>query len=264
MVASARHVRRKRPDLIADDLKRLVVTARFSPGDRLPREAELMAHYGCSRGTIREALKSLEVQGIVEVLPGPGGGARVLAGDIERATELLRNLFYFESLTAADLYALREVLEPPIVEAVAGRLGEEDFRALAETVQICREGRHGQVDVDAHRRAEIEFHMVLARKAPNSLWRFFAVFVLSLLESLVAPKAVAQGTNDIFACHTLEAHEEILAALRAGDGLRARAAMERHIAAAGRMAVQIETAFDRERLLSRSAPAAGRPLRGGG
>ena len=57
----------KRSDLVAEEIKRLITEKNLSPGDRLPRESELQIQFDVSKGTIREALKSLEVQGLVKV-----------------------------------------------------------------------------------------------------------------------------------------------------------------------------------------------------
>src|SRR5436853_1093 len=61
----------KRPDLVAQEIKRLITEKNLSPGDRLPRESELQAQFQVSKGTIREALKSLEVQGLITISTGP-------------------------------------------------------------------------------------------------------------------------------------------------------------------------------------------------
>ena len=68
----------KRPDLVAQEIKRLITEKNLSPGDRLPRESELQAQFQVSKGTIREALKSLEVQGLITISTGPSGGGMVV------------------------------------------------------------------------------------------------------------------------------------------------------------------------------------------
>ena len=65
----------KRADLVAEEIKRLITEKDLKPGDRLPREAELQQLYAVSKSTIREALKSLEVQGLIKVTTGrPAAG----------------------------------------------------------------------------------------------------------------------------------------------------------------------------------------------
>ena len=71
-------LRRKRSDVVAELIRNHIFHAGLHPGDRLPQESELIEKFGCSRSTIREALKSLEVQGLVQNTTGPeeGRGSR--------------------------------------------------------------------------------------------------------------------------------------------------------------------------------------------
>ena len=61
----------KRGDLMVEEIKRWIAERRLGPGDKLPKEDELQELFGVSKGTAREALKSLEVQGLVTVSTGP-------------------------------------------------------------------------------------------------------------------------------------------------------------------------------------------------
>ena len=67
--------RRSRPVLVADAIKALVVEKGLAAGDRLPSEPEMIARFGMAKGTIREAMRLLEAQGLVETKTGPGGGS---------------------------------------------------------------------------------------------------------------------------------------------------------------------------------------------
>ena len=69
----------KRGDLMVDEIKRWIADQRLAPGAKLPKENELQNLFGVSKGTAREALKSLEVQGLVTVSTGPSGGATISA-----------------------------------------------------------------------------------------------------------------------------------------------------------------------------------------
>ena len=82
----------KRGDVMVDEIKAWIAERRLTPGDRLPKESELQALFGVSKGTAREALKSLEVQGLVKVTTGPSGGATVGEVPIEKALEQLPEL----------------------------------------------------------------------------------------------------------------------------------------------------------------------------
>ena len=78
----------KRGDLMVEEIKRWIAERRLAPGDRLPKEDELQTLFGVSKGTAREALKSLEVQGLVTVSTGPAGGATIGEVPLERAFQL--------------------------------------------------------------------------------------------------------------------------------------------------------------------------------
>src|ERR1700682_6662424 len=85
----------KRGDLVVEEIKRWIAERRLGPGDKLPKEDELQTLFGGSKGTAREALKSLEVQGLVTVSTGPGGGATIGEGPLARPFPPLADFFFF-------------------------------------------------------------------------------------------------------------------------------------------------------------------------
>ncbi|WP_342644102.1 FadR/GntR family transcriptional regulator [Rhodoligotrophos ferricapiens] len=235
--------RAKRSDLIAEELLRWVLLTGKSPGDRLPQEKELMEMFGGSRGTVREALKSLEVQGLVEVVTGPNGGARLTRVPEDRAMQLLTPYFYFKDLDAEAIYQTRLVLEPVMVRAAIDHLTEADFTAMRQTIEVCCDGMEGRANPAAHRAAELQFHHIIANRVPNALLRFFCIFTNHILYSMVTPKAVVQGEQHAFAHHVVHAHVEIIEALEARDAKRASMLMLEHIRTAAGMVEDMEMAF---------------------
>ena len=77
----------KRSDLVAEAIMRMIAERNLSPGDRLPRESELQLQFGVSKGTIREALKALEVQGLIVISTGPSGGGTVVEVPLDRTLQ---------------------------------------------------------------------------------------------------------------------------------------------------------------------------------
>ncbi|MEX0758126.1 MAG: GntR family transcriptional regulator, partial [Tistlia sp.] len=128
--------RLKRTDAIAEAVKDWIVLNALRPGDRLPQEKALMAQFKASKGTIREALKALETQGLIRSRTGPGGGAFVAEQSGEHAMALLANYFFFRQPSIRDIYALRKRLEPDLAASLAGQLGEDDFRRLEATMRL--------------------------------------------------------------------------------------------------------------------------------
>ncbi len=86
----------KRVDLVAEEIKRLITEKNLKPGDKLPREVELQQLFFVSKSTIREALKSLEVQGLIKVTTGPVGGGTIVKVPLDRTLQLLQNYLFFK------------------------------------------------------------------------------------------------------------------------------------------------------------------------
>ena len=141
---TSRPTKRSRPVRVAEAIKQWVVSHKLAPGDRLPNEAELMSRFGMAKGTIREAMRILEAEGLVETRTGPGGGSFVGRVSTERARALLANYFYFRDLTIGDLYQIRRALEPELAADLAGRL---DAEALAELEEIIVTYDHPAADL---------------------------------------------------------------------------------------------------------------------
>lgn len=241
-LASDRH-KAKRSDLIAEELLRRILLSGMRPGDRLPQEKELLEMFDCSRGTLREALKSMEVQGLVRIVTGPKGGARLTRVSEDRAMRLLTTYFCFQDLDSRAIYEARLMLEPLMVREAIAHLTEEDFAALRRTVEICHRGRDGAVDAATHRASEIHFHQIIANRVPNPFLRFFCIFVNHALYSMVTPKVVAIGNICCFSDHVIAAHEAIIEALESRDADRAAALMHDHVSDAGRLVEAMELDF---------------------
>ena len=122
---------------MVEEIKRWIAERRLGPGDKLPKEDELQELFGVSKGTAREALKSLEVQGLVTVTTGPAGGATIGEVPLERAFQLLQNYLFFRELDVAQIYAVRRVLEPELAAGAVPHLTEEHFAALERSIETC-------------------------------------------------------------------------------------------------------------------------------
>lgn len=228
--------RRKLSDAIAEEIKRWIVTRQMVPGDRLPREKDLIEIFGSSRGTVREALKALEFQGVIEVQPGAGGGARVTAVSYDRASQFLRSYFYGQELSWSQIYNLRQMVEPELAAQIVESINQDVLDRLETTLETCRAGLRGEADWQAHRVAELEFHSILTSVCPDPLLSFVCGFVNDLLRDVTLYKHVFDTSNDAFSCHNVEAHAALLEAFRARDRAEAHRLMAWHIAEARRFA----------------------------
>ena len=168
---------KKLSDSVAQLIKEEIITNRIPPGERLFDEKDFLKTYKVSKGTMREALKSLEVQGLVNIRTGPGGGASVSRVSSEKTNELLWNYFFHRNVSLEDIYALRKIIEPELAASVAGHLDSEDLELLEASVEHCSED-HPPASQREQRIQELDFHHVLADACPNPVLSFFAKFIL--------------------------------------------------------------------------------------
>ena len=227
--------RLSRPTRVAEAIKDWIVQAHFGAGDRLPSEPELIERFGMSKGTIREAMRILEAQGLVKSRTGPGGGTFVHEVSKERARALLGNYFYFKDLTIRDIYQLRRVLEPELAAALAGNLPET---VLGRLEAIIGEYDAPAQDVEEEREqhvASLRFHALLAEQADNALLGFLIDFMVNMLSDLTVYRKLYEPPN-LELCRRGRAFQlDLVEALRTGDADMARRVMRDHMETAQKL-----------------------------
>jgi DNA-binding FadR family transcriptional regulator len=120
----------KTAELVAGTLRRMVVDGQLKDGDFLPNEAELMAHFGVSRPTLREAVRVLESERLVEVRRGSRTGARVRVPGPEIVARPAGLLLEVSGATIADLMTARSGIEPMAARLLAENGTPEAFDEL--------------------------------------------------------------------------------------------------------------------------------------
>jgi len=243
--------KRKRPDVTADTIRDRIMESGLTPGDRVPADWLDPDALKVSRGTLREALKLLEFQGLVTTRTGPGGGAFVAAIAPENALRMLDNLFLFSPPTIADIYAIRMLIEPELAASAASNpMSADAFNALQNTIRLYEAEPVSGEDEYRQRLAELDFHAELARNSPNRVMGFVAVFLLSLLRDLTVCREIYQLPNPGLRETGLNYQVRLLRAIKAGEAERAREIMREHMAEAARY--MLERAALRERPRPRS------------
>lgn len=233
--------RLSRPQQVAEAIKTWVMENGWGPGVRLPSESELIERFGMAKGTIREAIRILEAQGLVRSRTGPGGGVFVHQVSEERATALLGNYFYFEHLTIDDIYQIRQALEPELAATLAGRLSESQLAALEEVMTRYSEPACTAEEEREQHVASLRFHALLAEMSGNPLLRFLIRFTANMLaEITVSRRLYAQPNRELWSSG-LDYQSRLVAALRAGDAISARQVLSEHMKNAHRLMLMQET-----------------------
>ena len=109
----------KLPAVVADVIRRRILTGALPPGDSLPLEEELRAQLGVSRPTLREALRVLETESLIRPRRGSREGAEITAPNVDSAARYVGYLLQYRGTTLEDLARTRLMLEPPLIGELA-------------------------------------------------------------------------------------------------------------------------------------------------
>lgn len=221
--------RRSRPLRVADAIKDWVVERGMSAGDRLPSEPEMISIFGMAKGTIREAMRILEAQGLVETKTGPGGGSFVRQVSNERARSLLGNYFFFKDLKIGDIYQLREMLEPELAASLAGKLSESVLQDLERDIAGYSSPPQTLEEERDHHIKSLRFHMHLAQLADNALLGFLIDFMASILSDITISRHLYDPPNPQLWRKGVEYQSQLVKSLRDGEATKARKIMASHM-----------------------------------
>ena len=227
--------RQSRPVQVAESIKDWVVAEGLKAGDRLPGEADLIVRFGMAKGTIREAMRILEAQGLIKTRTGPGGGSFVHEVSRQRAKALLGNYFFFKDLTIGDIYQLRLTLEPELAASLAGNLPEDVLQLLERNIAGYSSPARDLEEERAQHVASLRFHAILAEQARNPLLGFVIDFMVKLLSDLTVYRRLYSPPNIELWQQGHDHQKALVKALRTGNADRARAIMTDHMETAWKL-----------------------------
>lgn len=154
---------RKLPEQIADKLREMIIQEEMKTGSKLPAEAELMARFGVSRSTVREAVKILQTEHIVDIRQGQGTFLCAMPG---LAQDPLGLRFADQEELIAQLLETRLLIEPGVAALAAQRRKEEDLAAMKVLLDKMDSAYlHGE-DYTPY---DFEFHSIIARCTGNDV-----------------------------------------------------------------------------------------------
>jgi GntR family transcriptional repressor for pyruvate dehydrogenase complex len=209
-------------DQAIEGIRELIASGEFGAGDRLPKENELAARIGVSRGSLREAIRALELVGVVAARQGDGTYLTSLTPALLLdVMSIVMDFTQDESIL--QLLEVRRVLEPAATALAAARASEEELDEVRAAMDAMRRARDPEPLVEA----DAAFHSAIAHAAGNPA-------LASLLDNLSGPTIRARVWHAIeerqAGDEAKAEHERILAALEARDPDLARAASAVHVA----------------------------------
>jgi GntR family transcriptional repressor for pyruvate dehydrogenase complex len=210
-------------EAIVDQIRGLIRSERLRPGDRLPSERGLGERMRVSRVTVREALRVLEANGLVEIRVGAKGGAFVTSPSSSKIGTGLADLISLSPLTAGEVTEARQVFELGIIPMVVERATDDDIAELRTMVKQHQAAlKHGEYAMSM----SAAFHVRVAASTHNAaiemlVHSFHGPLLMSLREAQVAaPLMGHRGTNE---------HRDFVEAVAARDLERAEAIMRTHL-----------------------------------
>ena len=207
-------------DEVARQLQELIHHGRLKPGDRLPPERDLVRRFQVSRGSVRDALRMLEVMGLVRSRQGEGTVVQEISADtlvppLSAALVPKRELL-------AELLELRRIVEPAFAARAATHATAEAIASLEDVLRRQREkSRRRQSTIEE----DSEFHYLVATASGNAVVNRVVDLLMDLMRESRARSLQVDGRLE----RSLEGHSRILRAIRRRAPKAAEKAMRRHL-----------------------------------
>ncbi len=210
-------------EAISEQIRAQVRAGALRVGDRLPNERELARSLAVSRHAVREALRSLESMGLVELRKGATGGAFIAAGDRPLAmANAMRGLYYSGGISLGQLTQARLWIEAVVVREATLRADDRAFREMEVNVDLAeRETLAGNLVVKTG--LNIEFHNLLGAATGNPVMAMLMGALMDILREFVGEVGSVMGID------VIQSRRRLLRHMKARDADRAVAEMERHL-----------------------------------
>jgi GntR family transcriptional regulator, transcriptional repressor for pyruvate dehydrogenase complex len=205
---------------IADRIRVLILSGAFPAGQPLPAERQLAERFGVSRGSVRDAFRTLETIGLIVTRHGQGTFPQEL--DVDRLVAPLASVLSYRHDLQDELLDVRRMFEPAVARVAATRVTDEDLADLERILDAQRKklktGRSAIVEDTA-------FHEVLARATGNRV----VVSIMATLNDLLVESRKLTLKQKGRPGRSIQGHEAVVAALRRREPDAAADAMREHI-----------------------------------
>lgn len=214
-------------ELLADQLRQRILSGELRDGDALPPEKALIEQSGASRPSLREALRILEVEGLLTVSRG-SAGAIVHRPDISVAARHMSFILRANAVSLEDVHRTRVLIEPSAARLVAAKGG----KAAAERLRVCQEAIRTATGPKEYGEAEERFHRELVELAGVRTLAYLMDLIHSVLETYLATVAVsAADRTDTMPTRvkSLKSKDRLIALIAAGDAEGAEDFWRKHL-----------------------------------
>ena len=236
---------REKPQQVADELRRRIISGELDEGDSLGQEAELIERFGVSRPSLREALRILEAEGLISVVRGVQGGVVVHRPDQRQTARTAALVLQARNVSLADVFEARTIIEPAAVRAVAGA---RNRRASAKRLRVLIAEQEDAIgDPEAFGRANARFHEELVGMAGNQTLSIVAEMLNEVVARAVTEVSqVGDGGSVATRRRGVRSQERLASLIESGDVAGAESHWRTHMAVVGRVMLgqQAKTVID--------------------
>lgn len=216
-------------ELVASHIRRRIVRGQLSEGEALRPESELMAEFGVSRPTLREAFRILESEALITVTRGSRGGARVHAPQAASVARYAGLYLRYRGTTLEDVQAARVIVEPPAARTLARRNNATDCDRLRALIEEEEAGRD-----DAEQFAELStrFHELVVELAGNDTISLVVGMLHDIIEKH-AETSLSESLDPKKVRRAIRSQEKLVRLIEEGDEDGAEDHWRRHVVNAG-------------------------------
>lgn len=215
----------KASDILANQLRAMILDGTVPPGQSLPPERELVESSGLSRSSVRDALRVLEVEGLIATRPGRSGGSVAKLPSRETVARPMELFVKSHEIQLGSLLDCRLAVEPFLAARAAINRTEEE---LAEIKSLHDRFVATEDDIADYKRLNLEWHLAVARASHNEL-------LIALMEAVSHPILEAADyqavTTEQIRAAAKKAHTAIVEAIEAQDADLAHQRMSKHVGA---------------------------------
>lgn len=209
---------------IESQIRKLIAARHLKPGDRLPPERELSVQFDVSRNTLREALRNLEITGLIELRKGSTGGAFISSGKPEVIVNGLADLYQLGAISPQQLTEARIAIESVVVRMACERATEEDLQRLEQAVAASVEAEKSG-DIPTRTTENMRFHRLLGAATHNAVLAITMDSIMEVMRQFVGTLGAGVSPNS----YVMPSRKRLLAHLRARDADAAEAEMTKHL-----------------------------------
>jgi len=207
---------------ISDQIKELIHTGIFRPGDKLPPERDLARQFNVGRMAVREALRVLEDSGFIYIKQGSNGGSFIKEPETSGVSKSLTAFAKLNNITLEQLTEAKLSIELAIIESVIQRITDEDLDKLHQSIKDAKQTVvSGSIPLSYN----MDFHLALARATGNPLFESFLSAIMNLLIGFLGK---AKPESQHITAH-IKSHEALYKAILKKDMNKAKRLIKKHV-----------------------------------